>query len=1352
MKRSIFVLLCAFQAHVFLFAYNPPAGGESAYTFFSPDVLGGQISVTGGPLDSSVPAATAINPAVSSGEQRIILDCSYALLRGFGIEKGTKGHISTIGILYPARWGVITTNAHLFHSAFESLPWGAAASFRLAYAKELTDRFSLGIGAYSFFGTGTGLGFDFGGLYKLGNIFFLKDAKIGASFTTIGKPYNANLGGIRDKNDATGFPSLVTPRIGFAATFISAPKFKLGMHTDLSFPTFQNIVFDAGLHMKFFNMLTLKTGWSFNAAEVQHRSQSYIPSFGLAFAINMDGDNTTTRPWEQRDISLQFAAKPFYRDIWAFGTGIHARIGGKDTEPPSIRLEYPVTQSISPNNDGIQDVLDIPLSITDERYISAWTYTIKDEAGITVRTITNKKPFEQLKTTQSFWQMLTHVKQGVAVPSSLQWDGRLDSGGTAPDGLYYLTVTASDDSGNTATEGPYPIIVDTTFPELTVTPSLPAGTQNILFSPDGDGERDTLLLKQTTSPDAQLHAALLDSHGAVVRTFEAKEKQPADFEWDGKDDSGSFVPNGVYTYYAEATDKAGNSVSHEIPNIIVDAEPPSVRMLIDTAAYSPNGDGLKDNITFSPEISDKNGVQAWKVDIMDAQGTVVHTITKEHVAPIPFDGMTKNGTILPEGVYTAVGTAQYADGHQAVGKSPAFSIDMTKPKASVKQAPHTVAPDGNGGMGAVTLQQQLSEHDTWSGSIYPVDKDGKAVDTPIYTAPITKDNLNAFTWDGRTDGGQVAPDGKYVYQLTGIDSAGNTTKTEPQPVEVTTANAGIVLSANVLAFSPNGDRIQDSITFTPAINAAADVDSYRLTITDSAGTVVKTIQKNGVPPASISWDGTTEKEGRTVQCPDGVYSARMELMLKDGQVKQSLIPAITIDTVAPTIDLSSSYTAFSSDEQAARSSMPISQQSSKEKVWKGSIRSADGKELQSMSWEGNVKDFVWDGTDSIGNRVADGTYYYEVTAQDEAGNSVVQKTSPITIDSRKAKAYVTTALPAFSPNSNGTKNTQTIHIYTNKKEDLASWKLEIVPANAVDASPVKTWSDEKNGALMPTIQWDGSTEQGGVAAGSFVAKLVLEYTKGDTVTAVTAPFTSSVMAPELSVKIVPQYFSPDNDGNEDELRINLSALSDTKLKEWKLEIHEPEQNGNKLFWSASGKDKITEELVWDGRSLEGENVQSATDYNYTFTVTNELGMTSVVNGTIPIDVLLVRDGQQLKIAVPSIIFRKNYADFEDLDTAVIDKNMWIISRIAEILNKFPEYAIQVEGHANAVTGTEKEEQETLLPLSSARADLVCKLLIAKGVAQSRLTPIGLGSKRPVAAFSDRANWWKNRRVEFILIK
>jgi len=138
----------------------------------------------------------------------------------------------------------------------------------------------------------------------------------------------------------------------------------------------------------------------------------------------------------------------------------------------------------------------------------------------------------------------------------------------------------------------------------------------------------------------------------------------------------------------------------------------------------------------------------------------------------------------------------------------------------------------------------------------------------------------------------------------------------------------------------------------------------------------------------------------------------------------------------------------------------------------------------------------------------------------------------------------------------------------------------------------------------------------------------------------------------------------------------------------------------------------------------------------------------------------------LKIQVPSIIFRSDSADFvgkdvdskKGLDQATIDNNIKVIQRIAQILNKFPDYRVRIEGHANNITGTEAEETSTangnipLVPLSKARADLVRDMLIESGVDGNRLSTVGMGGRQPVVSRSDKPNWWKNRRVEFILEK
>ena len=1355
MKRIVFTLCALFSAYTFLFAYNPPIGGESANTFFSPDLLGGQASATGGPFGDGNPAELATNPALSAYEQRIIFDLSYAAVIGFNKSTpndfGLKGHLANIDFLYPARWGVISTDVHLLNSSFESLPWGTAGSIRLAYSKDLTDNLALGVGLYGIFGTGWGVGADIGVLYRFGDLGFAKDSKIGASITGMGKPYNANRGGVRGMTNTSGFTGMFTPRVGFATTFISVKNFKLGMAFDLSFPTFQNLVFDAGLHMKFADMVTFKTGWNFNLVETLNHRQTYIPSFALACSIKIKSKNANeANAWEQSDITPQVAVKPFYNNIWAIGAGVNVKVGKNDTAAPVISVNYPETKYISPNSDGVQDVLEIPLSITDERYVMSWECAFENEKGERVRTITNKEARPQLSG-KSFWKLLTKAKSGVELPETLRWDGMLDSGSVAPDGTYYFTITAADDNNNTAKSERYAVVVDNTPPVITVTP--PTGQNALIFSPDGDGNKDTFLIKQSGSVEDKWTATFTDTDNRVVRTAETVKAAPSDFVWDGKNNTGEFVPDGIYTYKIAATDRAGNSASQSVPNIIVDTIKPSVGISISTNAFSPNGDGVKDTITLSPTIPVQTGLQEWKIDIQNAKGATVHTITDSRIGAIIFDGKDKNGKVLPEGDYKAKLSARYINGYAPAETSPVFTLNVTAPKATVKASTDIFSPDGDGKLDTVTFTQQLNPGDSWTAEIYALDGAGNMTGKPVRSFAITKDNAANFAWDGRNDTGALLADGKYAYRLVGKNDAGNIGYSVPVPVELNTEKANIILSANMLAFSPNKDGVQDTIVFSPKLRSNTAAASYIFGIYDKTGAAVKTLSGNGMPPASISWDGVSDAgDAKGRLCADGSYSAAIDVTLTNGQTTKSAIPEIILDTKHPEVEISAPYLAFSTDSAAKRPNLPITQKASAENLWTGSLTASGNREVRNFTWEGQAADFVWDGTDASGNKVPDGTYRYTIFAQDPAGNRTIKSLDNIVVDSRVPKAYITAELPAFSPNGDGVKDTQNLTLHTTLKDGLASWSVVVKPADNSTSVPVKTWSSEKGDALTSSIQWDGKSDAGRVTSGTFVAELSLRYTKGDELVVSTAPFVSSTKAPELGVTMAPKYFSPDNDGNEDELFINLSAKSDTPLKQWSFEIREPEDTGNKLFWSTGGKNRITEQIIWDGRSLRGETVQSATDYPYTFAATDEVGLTSVIKGYIPIDVLVIRDGDKLKIAVPSIIFRKNAADFNELEQNVVDRNVKVLTRIAEILNKFPEYKVQIEGHANNTSGTEREEREDLIPLSGARADAVRRFLIEKGVARGRLSSVGIGGTKPIASFSDRDNWWKNRRVEFILIK
>ena len=243
--------------------------------------------------------------------------------------------------------------------------------------------------------------------------------------------------------------------------------------------------------------------------------------------------------------------------------------------------------------------------------------------------------------------------------------------------------------------------------------------------------------------------------------------------------------------------------------------------------------------------------------------------------------------------------------------------------------------------------------------------------------------------------------------------------------------------------------------------------------------------------------------------------------------------------------------------------------------------------------------------------------------------------------------------------------------------------------------------------------------------------------------------------PDLRVTFSPKYFSPN--GDKDELAIFLFAVDESPVTKWRVEIREPEPP-NQLFYDWEGNGAPPEKLNWDGKSKKGELVLSATDYPFTFSATNALGNTTTIKSLVEVDVFVIQEGQNLRIQIPSIVFSSNSGNWDNMDPQITANNQWVLQRIAQILNKFPDYQVRVEGHANPTInpkdtkGREREQTRELQPLSESRAKTIVNYLVKLGVNQSRLSSFGIGGARPVAAWDDKDNWWKNRRVEFLLVK
>ena len=1022
------------------------------------------------------------------------------------------------------------------------------------------------------------------------------------------------------------------------------------------------------------------------------------------------------------------------------------------------------TKYISPNSDGVQDELVIPLKISDKRYVQAWSLVIMDSQHNVVRTIENKIARPSKMTFKAFFKQLFTPKQGVAIPDTITWNGAMNNGETAPDGTYYYYITATDDNGNSGKTKEYEVVIDTVAPDVEL-----AQPSDKIF---GEGAKAALKIKQTGSVEDEWVGKFRSADGTVVRTVKWVNAEPAEFQWKGTDDQDAQVFDGVYSYEISATDRAGNtSLPASITNIIYSAEKPATNLYVKGSRYfSPNTDSKTSNVALDltipvPEEKSGNKLVEWAVTVKDKAGKAVRTYNQTNSGDIPpssiiFDGKDDSGKQLKDGEYQAVVTAKYLNGYEPDPiSSPVLVLDTDKPAAQI------VASEKVFGAGAkdsvkfsiMPVPSSGSTVPSWKGEIQS--SDGKVVNSYDFGEYPPEE----VVWNGISSDGTIAEKGQYRFVLSGTDLAGNTGVSQTtELVTFDTTEAQLLLAVSDTAFSPNGNKVKDTITFTP-VTATKDVVSYDFTIKNKAGKAVYTVKESKKLSVNFVWDG---KDDSKILCSDGMYFAQLSVLAANGSTASASTQNFELDTLAPNLTAETPWSFFAPSGNGAQKNIPVTiKECSAEKLWVAEVRDAKDKAVKKFSWNGSKESFAWDGTDESGNLAANGKYNIVIFSTDDAGNSFSTELKGITLDNRETKAYITAEYEGISPNNDGYLDTQKFEIRTSVADNIKSWNFDV---RKEDGTSVYALSDKDSANLPAAINWNGAGKDGLACEGTFTGTLEVVYNNGNKVSAVSSPFICTATAPKLTVKTAPEYFSPDNDGVDDDLYIKLAGSTKAKIKNWSFVIKDPK---GKDFWKTSGKSQITERIIWDGLSNlqkdvngNAERVQSAMDYPYEFTVTDNLGMTSTVKGVIPVDVLVIRDGNLLKMAVPSIIFESDAANFQTanakLDADKVSNNIKVLNRIADILKKFKDYKVTIVGHANKITDNPEEETvdnlaqwgRASMPLSKERADAIKVYLTKRGVNATALSTEGMGGTKPVVNPKDKDNNWKNRRVEFILQK
>lgn len=318
----------------------------------------------------------------------------------------------------------------------------------------------------------------------------------------------------------------------------------------------------------------------------------------------------------------------------------------RDNASPQLRSLDLGGGAISPNGDGIGDQAVINGTFTES---VTWTATIQGPGGY---------PLLQ--------------QAGAGSTFQLVWNPAA-AGQYVPDGTYTLAINAVDAWQNQPLNASGTIAVDTTPSQLTsLTPA--AGTIS-WFSPNGDGNRETIALKATASEPGSFVVTVRDGAGSTIKTWTvAAGLATSTMTWDGRDASGVVVPDGSYALGVAPQDAAGNTGPSQ--DRVVNVVGALRSVATSTSVFYPQDlDRLAPTARLSFTLSRPMTV-TWT--IRDAASKVVDT----HLAAAPleagthswlFDGRRSDGTMLTPGRYLSHVVA--SDGSLVAEQSVAFEAD-----------------------------------------------------------------------------------------------------------------------------------------------------------------------------------------------------------------------------------------------------------------------------------------------------------------------------------------------------------------------------------------------------------------------------------------------------------------------------------------------------------------------------------------------------------------------------------------------------------------------------------------------------------------------------------------------------
>jgi len=726
-----------------------------------------------------------LNPASLGAAERFSFSANYGTLAG-------SIYNPDVTLAFPTPWGTFGGSFRMHH--FDTpVDIKSAYDLSLAVGKDLTPKVLIGFGLKFVYGTSA----DSSSLYyagaSLGFIYRFEGMDKKTGFGFFEPRFGFSLMGGLPLGEKSGQVDFNAINLGYSFIFFRQKNFDLGWYNDCTLiKYYHDYPVKLGLESTIYKMISLRLG-----TVILNDSYRYG-------TLTAGAGYTFTRPTFQG--SLNYALSYHEKSGVIHYLGLTFEYGQLDREAPKTKVK-PDQQYLSPNHDGIQDYVMFNLKVEDRSRIKGWKLQVVNPEKKVVREYrVSERDIIRGLTARGFFKRLFSRKTSMDVPETIMWDGTDNDGTVVPDATYRYTFTAWDERDNIAIEKTGTVTIDNTPPAVSL------DSREYLFSPNGDRQKDFFFIKQNISsaPTDIWKGGFRNASGSVIKSYTWKGNSiPAVIKWDGKDSMGAEAPEGLYYYFIETTDPAGNSAAASVKEITLTRqyEVADIRLEKPWMTYLHDAD-----LKLFPTLSKTKGLEEYHISIVDKKKKPLKTISGTSTLPgvIVWKGRDEKGKKLKDGEYFITFTTRFKSGNTPSSFHKKLTIDSTPPRIGVSSSPKLFSPDGDEENDILTITTSVKEKfgiKDWKIEIF--NPSGILFKSFTGTGPLP----HKIKWDGLGDNRELVESAvDYIMVATATDHGGNKAVSDkekiPVDILVVVTERGLKMRISNIQFSFGSSRLK----------------------------------------------------------------------------------------------------------------------------------------------------------------------------------------------------------------------------------------------------------------------------------------------------------------------------------------------------------------------------------------------------------------------------------------------------------------------------------------------------------------------------------------------------------------